>query len=144
MFDTAVDDDPVDELPLARLLREDAHGHDDHEHARAVSVALPGPVCPSALIDLLEDPPPGAYRVKGRVSVLGPRADRGYVVNLVGHMIRIAPLPDPPPVGELVVIGVDLDQDAAQRWLGTIAAAPAERPDASGLRRLHRYRRLSD
>lgn len=44
VFDTAADDDPVDPLPLARLLREQSAAHHDHEHARAVSVPLEGPV----------------------------------------------------------------------------------------------------
>ncbi len=46
VFDTAADDDPVDPLPLARLLREQSIAHHDHEHARAVSVPLEGPVPP--------------------------------------------------------------------------------------------------
>ncbi len=48
VFDTAADDDPVDPLPLARLLREQSAAHHDHEHARAVSVPLEGPVPPPA------------------------------------------------------------------------------------------------
>lgn len=157
VFDTASDDEePADELPIARLLREDAavrdarvdddrtRTHDDRAHAHAASVPLAGPVSPSALVDLLENPPPGAYRLKGRVRVRGPRAARGYVVNLVGPTIHVAPLPVPPPVGELVAIGVDLDADGAREMLESVARAPAERPDAAGLRRLRRYRRLSD
>lgn len=64
VFDTAADDDPVDPLPLARLLREQSAAHHDHEHARAVSVPLEGPVPPpGALADLLEEPPQGAHRL---------------------------------------------------------------------------------
>lgn len=144
VFDTATEEDPVDELPLARLLREDAHGHHDHEHARAVSVAVTRPVSPSALIDLLEDPPAGAYRLKGRVRVRGARAEQGYTVNLVGRMIHVAPLPEPQDAGELVAIGMHLDPDLAEERLRAVAESPAERPDAAGLRRLRRYRRLSD
>ena len=47
VFDTAADDDPVDRLPMARLLREQPAEHHDHEHARAVSVPLEGPVPPA-------------------------------------------------------------------------------------------------
>ncbi|GAB3600534.1 CobW family GTP-binding protein [Microbacterium tumbae] len=144
VFDTGLDEDPPDELPLARLLRDDAEQHHDHEHARSASVALTRPVSPSSLIDLLEDPPPGAYRIKGRVRILGPRAERGYLVNLVGRMIHVAPLPHPSHAGELVVIGLDLDTDAARRRLDAVAAGSASRPDPAGLRRLARYRRLSD
>ncbi|ROR95894.1 G3E family GTPase [Salana multivorans] len=160
VFDAASDSDPVDELPIARLIREAAsgegeghdhggdhtghgHGH-DHVAALAASVRLAGPVSPSELVDLLEDPPPGAYRLKGRVRVRGPRAERGYVVNVVGRSVNVARLTPPPPTGELVAIGVDLDLDAARARLAAVAEATAERPDAGGLRRLSRHRRLSD
>lgn len=144
VFDTASQTEPEDELPIAALMRDEHHGHERHEHARAATVALSGPVAPGALIDLLEDPPQGAYRVKGRVRVRGPRAERGYLVNVVGRMIHVAPLPEPPATGELVAIGPDLGPALAQPALAAVAAAPADWPDAAGLRRLHRYRRLSD
>ena len=144
VFDTATDEDPADQLPISQLLREAAQQHGDHhEHARAASVQLTQPVSPSALVDLLEDPPAGAYRLKGRVRVRGAKAERGYVVNVVGRMIHIAALPGPPPVGELVAIGLHLDPSAAER-LAAVAEAPAERPDPAGLRRLRRYRTLSE
>ncbi|BEL04239.1 GTP-binding protein [Actinoplanes sichuanensis] len=143
VFDTAADEDPIDELPLARLMREQNRDHHDHEHARAASVELAGPVSPSLLIDLLEDPPTGAYRLKGRVRVRGSRSEQGFLVNVVGTLIHVAPLPQPPPVGELVAIGMQLDQPAAQRRLDAVASAPAAAPDTAGLRRLRRYRTLS-
>lgn len=144
VFDAASTEDPIDELPIARLLREDAPAHVGHEHAHAVSVAIAEAVAPSALVDLLEDPPEGAYRMKGRVRVRGPRGDRGYLVNVVGRMIHVARLPHPPEVGELVAIGVELDEVSAERRLRKVAAAPIAAPDAAGLKRLLRYRRLSD
>jgi G3E family GTPase len=148
VFDTAAPagTESQDELPIAQVLREPTQGHDEHphEHARSASEALRAPVSPSALIDLLEYPPGGAYRIKGRVRVRGPKADRGYLVNLVGRAIHVAALPNPPSVGELVAIGPHLDADAAHGALRTVATTPSERPDATGLRRLWRYRRLSD
>jgi G3E family GTPase len=143
VFDTANDEDPIDELPLAQLMRDQNHGHTDHDQAAAVSVELAGPVSPSLLIDLLEDPPAGAYRLKGRVRVCGTRSELGFVVNVVGSLIHVAPLPAPPPAGELVAIGVRLDRPQAQHRLDAVAGAPADRPDVAGLRRLRRYRRLS-
>jgi G3E family GTPase len=144
VFDAAEDEEPADELPLARLLREEANHRHGHAHAQAASAPLPHRVSPTALVDLLEDPPVGAYRMKGRVRVLGARAERGYLVNLVGTTIHIAPLPAPPPVGELVAIGMRLEADRARERLETVAGSPAERPDPAGRRRLRRYRRLSD
>ncbi len=144
------------------------HRHAGSAHARSVSRALRRPVAPGALLDLLERPPAGAYRIKGRVRVPGPRADRGYVVHLVGSMIYVAALTEPPGSGELVIIGPDLDVAAAERALDDVAhplrgqegtAAPMGRgaasasmgrdattasrgPDDGGaLRRLERYRR---
>ncbi|MFC0098008.1 CobW family GTP-binding protein [Micromonospora marina] len=142
VFDTAVDKDPVDELPLAQLVRERHHDH-DHDHARAASAELAQPVSPSMLIDLVEDPPSGAYRLKGRVRVRGHRAEQGFAVHVVGSLIHVTPLPEPPPVGELVAIGMHLDEFATQQRLDAVATTPADRPDVAGLRRLHRYRTLS-
>lgn len=143
VFDTASTEDPVDELPLARLLREDAGEH-HHPHAEAVSVALAGPVPPGALVDLLEDPPPGAYRVKGRVSVRGAKGERGYLVNVVGASVHVEALTEAPDLGELVAIGMHLDPSEARARLRVIADAPVVRPDPVGLRRLRRHRRLSE
>lgn len=145
VFDVAVEEEPGDELPLAALLREERHEHAGHEHAGSVSVLADGPVSPTALLDLLEHPPEDAYRIKGRVAVLGPRGPRGYLVNLVGRLIHVARLAAPPsPAGELVAIGQHLDLTAARARLDAVIAATASQPDAIGLRRLQRYRRLSD
>lgn len=143
VFDTAAEEDPQDQLPIAQWVRDEAGPH-HHEHARAASVRLDGPVSASALTDLLDDPPTGAYRIKGRVRVRGPKAERGYLVNVVGSIVHLAPLPAPPPVGELVAIGMHLDPDAARRRLVEVAAADDGQPDAAGLARLECYRRLSE
>lgn len=76
--------------------------------------------------------------------VRSARSERGYVVNVVGSMVHVAPLSAAPPDGELVAIGMHLDPAAARQRLTAVAQTTAERPDAPGLRRLHRYRRLSD
>ncbi|MFI9489726.1 CobW family GTP-binding protein [Promicromonospora sp. NPDC052451] len=143
VYDAASTQDPPDQLPLAALLR-DARAH-DHEHADAVTVAAPGPVRPGLLVDLLEDPPPGAYRIKGRVTVDTGRSLRGYVVNVVGRSVHVASAAgrgDGGP-GELVAIGMHLEVGQVRARLER-ALTPAERPDAAGFARLQRYRRLSD
>ncbi|MGO1849170.1 CobW family GTP-binding protein [Microbacterium sp.] len=144
VFDIASDEDPPDQLPIGRLIRDAAPSTHDHEHAAAVSLELPDTVSPTAIIDLLEHPPKGTYRIKGRVRVRGPRSERGYLVNLVGTAIHIAPLTVPPAPGELVAIGMHLDRTAALEQLTAVKEQGSVRPDASGLRRLHRYRRLSE
>lgn len=146
VFDVADRDDPTDELPLARITREAHHGpgHHAHEHARSASVPLRAPVSPSALVDLLEHPPRGAYRLKGRVRVQGAGRDHGYLVDVVGWSIHVSALPSPPEIGELVAIGVDLDATEAETALHALASASAARADVAGRRRLERYRRLSE
>lgn len=144
VYDVASSQDPPDELPLAALVRSTREGGAEHAHAQSVAVPLPGPVAPSALIDLLEDPPAGTYRIKGRVAVRGARGERWYVVHLVGRTVHLARTAARPPAGELVVLGMHLDRPATQARLHALATHPAGRPDAAGLRRLVRYRRLSD
>lgn len=164
VFDVASDADAEAMLPLGEPFVGPSHGHGEHGHgehghgghehgghgghghghARAAGVLLAGPVSPTALVDLLESPPEGAYRVKGRVRVCGPKTERGYLVNLVGRTIHVASLPAAPPVGELVAIGPHLDPAVAECALRAVAEAPMGRPDAAGLRRLNRHRRLSN
>jgi G3E family GTPase len=146
VYDAASTEDPPDQLPLAALLR-DGREH-DHEHADAVTVTTSGPVSPGRLIDLLEEPPPGAYRIKGRVVVDTGRSLRGYVVNVVGRSVHVAArrldvAAGGAGSGELVAIGMHLDGAQVRERLEQ-ALAPAERPDARGFARLQRYRRLSD
>lgn len=140
VYDAASREDPEDQLPIAALLR-DQHAH-DHPHADAVSVRATAAVSPSRLVDLLEDPPAGAYRIKGRVTVHTGRTERGYLVNVVGRSVHVASVRPPADGGELVAIGMHLDTDLVRRSLDR-ALRPASRPDAGGFARLQRYRRLS-
>ncbi|MBE1878449.1 GTP-binding protein [Myceligenerans sp. TRM 65318] len=140
VYDAASRQDPQDQLPIAALLR-DEHAH-DHQHADAVSVRATASISPSRLVDVLEDPPSGAYRIKGRVSVHTGRTVRGYLVNVVGRSVHVASVRPPDDGGELVAIGMRLDTGAVRRGLEQ-ALEPALRPDARGFARLQRYRRLS-
>jgi len=141
LFDTACMYDPPDQLPFAAASRA-AQPHAGHQHAAAATASSRGPVDPGHLIDLLEDPPRGAYRIKGRVVVRSGRHLRGYVVNLVGRSVHIASTAVATADNELVAIGMDLDASEAHPRL-VRALAPADRAPAAGLRRLQQYRRLS-
>ncbi|EFC85225.1 GTP-binding protein [Parafrankia sp. EUN1f] len=110
VLDTANPHDPIDELPLAAAAREageagdgegHAHDHDGEAHPRAdaVTVLATGPVDPGRLVDLIERPPPGVYRLKGTVTVDTGRGLRPHVVNLVGGQIHIAARPSIPKPG---------------------------------------------
>lgn len=148
LLDVAHTEDPPDQLPLAALAREE-HAHHVHEHAHAVTVRAEGPIDPAALVDLLEDPPPGVFRLKGIVAVAGPRGDRRFAVNVVGSRTHVAAAPAPRAQGSdddladgLVAIGMHLDEEAVRARL-VAALRPSDRASAAGMRRLLRLKRLS-
>lgn len=159
VFDVADERDRVDELPLAEAARRH-HGHAEHPHADAVSVPAAGPVHPGRLLDLLEDPPPGVYRLKGILRIQAGGAGRWYAVNLVGPHIHIAPAhtspvhttpaapsaPDLPALEAaqgLVAIGAHLDAEPVRARLER-ALAPCPAPAGTqATRRLARVLRLS-
>ncbi|HVN52144.1 MAG TPA: GTP-binding protein [Acidimicrobiales bacterium] len=161
LFDVATPHDPEDQLPIAALQRRQHHEHMarhdsgqtpgrdpsgdtfDHAHAASVTVEVPGPVEPAAILELLENPPRGAYRIKGTICVDVGRSRRGYVVQVVGRHPFVARTPQAPPVSQVVGIGVDLDVDATRKRLAT-AVAPAGRSSVRGLQRLEQARRLSE
>jgi G3E family GTPase len=143
VYDAAVPEDPPDELPIAALLREAAaSGHETHQHARAVTVTTPGTIEPSRLVDLLEEPPATAYRVKGTVAVATGQGPRSYHVNLVGRSAHVAAARTPNQASELVAIGLELETDPVRERLAK-ALAPAQRPSTEGLRRLRQLVRVS-
>jgi G3E family GTPase len=141
LFDVTRAEDPPGQLPFAAALRETEPRH-GHQHAAAAAARSLGPVEPGLLIDLLEDPPPGAYRIKGRVTVRSSRGTHGYVVNLVGRSIHIASARAEGAGSELVAVGLHLDVDTARRRLDR-ALEPAGTATAAGYRRLQHHRRLS-
>ena len=144
VHDVAATEDPPDQLPIGALLRDHHdHGHDDghgHGHAASVSLSVPGPVEPGRLLDLLEDPPPGAYRMKGTVQLRSGTGVRGYVVHVVGRTLYVASHAAG-ATSDLVAIGPDLDADLVRPLLAA-ALVPAGAPDTAGLRRWQRHRRL--
>ncbi|MCK9899766.1 cobalamin biosynthesis protein CobW [Parafrankia colletiae] len=153
VFDAATPHDPVDELPLAALARDDHdddHDHDHGPHPRVDAVTVPatGPVDPGRLADLIEDPPADVYRLKGTVTVNTGRSLRGHVVNIVGRQVHVMAATVRPGVAAagsegLVAIGVHLDQATVRARLEAALHPCADRPAVEGVRRLARHRRLS-
>ena len=143
IHDVAMSEDPPDQLPLGALLRaERAHEHTGHAHAASASYRVEGPVEPGRVVDLLESPPEGAYRIKGTLLVEGGGGRRrGYVVHVVGRQLHVAALGTAPTGSELVAIGMGLDPEAARARLEA-ALVPATAPDPEGRRRLERLRRV--
>ncbi|OBH60321.1 GTP-binding protein [Mycobacterium sp. E2479] len=140
LFDASGTSEQVGQLSLLDLVPE--HDH-DHVHADAVTVSGSGCVDPDAVFDLLEDPPPQVFRLKGIVAVQHRTVIRDYLVNLVGNAIHIRKAPPGATANCLVAIGMHLDTHAVRARLDK-ALQPASGPaSAQALRRLQRYRRTS-
>ena len=142
LYDVAADEQ-VGQLTFRELLNAAEDGEHDHVHADAVTVRTEGCVDPGALIDLLEEPPPGVYRMKGTVAVRYRGSVRRYVVNVVGASVHVAAAPANAAANALVAIGMHLDVDAVRAAVGTALAPIPDPAAAQGIRRLQRYRRLS-
>lgn len=142
LFDASAASGQVGQLSFLDLAPEHDHDH-EHVHADAVTVSSSGCVDPDALVDLLEEPPPQVFRLKGVVAVRHRTTVREYVVNLVGSGIHIAKAPQGAMANCLVAIGMHLDVTAVRARLdNALQPAPGPAP-APALRRLERYRRLS-
>lgn len=144
VFDIAMDEDPVDELPLAAASRPH-HAHGLVPHANAVTVLNPEPADPGALLDLLEDPPAAAYRLKGHVKLRTGGGTRRYLVNMVGlqiHLAEAAPGSDPAN-DALVAVGMELDEAAVGAALAAALEPAAGEPSPRSLTRLERRMILS-
>jgi G3E family GTPase len=130
------------ELFIATTTNVPAPGH-NHVHADSVTVTSTGCIDPSALVDLLEEPPAGVYRLKGAVAVQYRASVRTYVVHLVGTSIHIASTSLSVPTNCLVAIGIDLDTNEVRVRLDAALRPRAGPALASNVRRLQWYRRLS-
>ena len=127
VYDVASTEEPEDELPIAALMRAERAASASHSHAASATRSTPGPVAAGALTALLEDPPPGAYRIKGTVAVHTGGRPQGYVVHVVGRQVHVAPCP-PPGESTLVAIGLHLDPDVVGPALEA-ALRPASEAD---------------
>ena len=148
LYDLPGTGDELGQLSFRELLFESAdtaraHADDDHAHADAVTVSSSGCIDPGKLLDLLEDPPSGVYRVKGTVAVRYRSAVRTYVANLVGPSVHIATAPAASTPNGLVAIGMDLDTEHVRALLESVLAPNDGNAPAGAIRRLQRYRRLS-
>lgn len=124
------------------LLDEAADGHDehhDHVHVDSVTVVGGGAVDPGPLIDLLEQPPQGVYRMKGTVAI----GTRHYLVNVVGTSVHVVTAPAGSGASHLVAIGTHLDTADVRTRLEEALRPAGEKVAAAGMRRLQRLRRYS-
>jgi G3E family GTPase len=145
LYDVGGSGDEPGQLSLRELLVNDtdiAVGH-DHVHADSVTVTTDGDVDPGALIDLLEDPPVGVYRLKGAVKMRYGRATPTFAVNLVGPTIHIANAPRRATANFLVAIGMRLNTEDVRARLDAALRPCRKPPTLANIHRLRRYRRHS-
>ncbi len=142
LYDVAAATDETGQLSFRdALFAETENDHDhDHVHAASVTVTAEEPIDPERLIELLEWPPAGVYRMKGCVSVRHRSSVRGYVVNVVGPSVHIAKATTSAAgCSHLVAIGTQFDT-ATVRTLLTDALRPTDGPaSATALRRWQRH-----
>lgn len=122
----------------------DADGSHEHPHlhheAQSLSLAHDGPLAPGPLMDLLEDRPPGLFRVKGVVHLaLAPGKSVPVVVHAAGRQVRVDLLRSAPDAtSRLVAIGSGLDLDVLQDRLDACRAAADAAPTGDDLARVRR------
>ena len=143
LYDLPGSGDEPGQLSFRELLFDSADHDHEHAHADAVTVTSSGCIDPGKLLDLLEDPPSGVYRVKGTIAVRYRSAARAYVVHLVGPSIHVSTAPATATPNSLVAIGMDLDTEHVRALLHDVLAPHDGNAQAGAIRRLQRYRRLS-
>lgn len=150
LYDVPESGDEPGQLSFRELLFDSAreevpkpHADDGHTHAASVTATSSGCIDPGKLLDLLEDPPSGVYRLKGTIAVRYRSAVRTYVANLVGTAIHIATAPSTATPNSLVAIGMDLDSERVRDRLHDVLRSKDGNAPADALRRLQRHRRLS-
>jgi G3E family GTPase len=149
LYDVADADEGSGQLSFRELLLDAATtaetDHHAHEHVNAASVTSTSDGCvdPGELLDLLEEPPVGVYRLKGTVAVRYRGRVRHYVVNVVGASIHVSTAPPAARTNCLVAIGTHFDVDDTRTRMESALRPHDGIVAAAGIRRLQRYRRLS-
>jgi G3E family GTPase len=143
LYDVSDSDDASGQLSIRELLL-DAHAEEqDHVHAASVTVSSDGCIDPGVLLDLLEEPPAGVYRLKGTVAVRSRERVRRYVVNVVGSSVHVTTAPPRTRTNCLVAIGTHFDVDDVRRRADAALRPSDGTVSAVAMRRLQRYRKLS-
>lgn len=147
LYDVSGVGEALGQLSFRELLIEpdSAPGAHDHDHVHALSITATSAGCidPGVLLDLLEQPPAGVYRIKGTVAVRYRARVRTYVVNVVGTSVHLATAPPTARANGFVAIGTRFDVDEVRaRVEATLLPHDGPVPTA-GIRRLQRHRRLS-
>lgn len=143
LYDVSDSDDGTGQLSIRELLIDAHADHHDHVHAASVTATSDGCVDPGVLLDLLEEPPAGVYRLKGTVAVRSRERIRRYVVNVVGSSVHVATAPPNTHTNCLVAIGTHFGVDDVRVRVNAALRPHDGTVSAVSMRRLQRYRRLS-
>jgi len=140
LYDVAAATDEAGQLSFRDAFFEEAAATHHHVHAESVTVGADEAVDPERILELLEFPPAGVYRMKGVVAVRHRASVRSYVVNVVGPAVHIARgAASAGAQSYLVAIGTHFDTTAVHARM-VDALRPAEGPaSATAHRRWQRY-----
>ncbi|BBZ77449.1 cobalamin biosynthesis protein [Mycolicibacterium anyangense] len=139
LYDVAAAVDEGGQLSFRDAFVDEPSDVHHHVHADAVTVTAQTPVDTERLLELLEAPPPGVYRIKGQVAVRHRSAGRTVVVNVVGPSVHLARGAASGTRSDLVAIGMHLDVEAVRTRLHE-ALRPADGPPSTmAARRLQRH-----
>jgi G3E family GTPase len=145
LYDIARQHEETGQLSLRDLFIDAAPAPETHGHVHADSVTATsdGEVDPGALLDLLEDPPAGVYRMKGAVVMPCGTSSPTFAINLVGTAVDITDAPPGMSANCLVAIGIHLDTTAVRARLDAALRPRTEPVARADTQRLRRYRRRS-
>lgn len=126
------------QLGFDDLLREENSracdsGHDAgehlHEQFQSLSFSISGRMRPRELVDLLENPVAGVFRMKGVVYFGIKGFEEKYLVNTVGRFITVSSVPYEESelrVSSFVAIGVEINYDDLAARFATCAVPEPE------------------
>lgn len=114
---------------------EDGEGHAHfHEEFESISFESPEPLHPRRLMQLLQDPPAGLYRVKGLVSFGDAQGAEAFEVQTVGRHITVGRSPRPrDPMTRMVAIGAGIDAAELREALARCVTGPQEELDEGAM-----------
>jgi G3E family GTPase len=140
LYDVAAATDEAGQLSFRDAFFEEPAAAHDHVHAESVTVTAEGALDPERLIELLEFPPAGVYRMKGVVAVRHRAGVRGYVVNVVGPAVHIARgATSSSTESHLVAIGTHFDTATVRTRMSDALRAADGPVSTTAQRRWQRY-----
>jgi G3E family GTPase len=139
LYDVAAATEETGQLSFRDAFVDEQAEIHHHVHAQSVTVNGAAHVDPERLLDLLESPPTGVYRMKGTVAVQNRGAVRRYVINVVGPSVHIARANSAEAPSHLVAIGTHFDTPGVRARIADALRAADGPASPTVLRRWQRY-----